>query len=103
MTVSDEHALTASIFDDSVQLTLQELSRMCAVDERHIVEFVEEGVLTTVSVGPRWHFNGGAVRRARLAMRLQRDLEINMAGVALALDLMEELEQLRRELRMRHR
>jgi chaperone modulatory protein CbpM len=36
-------------------------------------------------------------------MRLQRDLEINMAGVALALDLMEELEQLRRELRMRHR
>jgi chaperone modulatory protein CbpM len=103
MTVSDEHALTASIFDDSVQLTLQELSRMCAVDERHIVEFVEEGVLTTVSVAPQWHFNGGAVRRTRLAMRLQRDLEINMAGVALALDLMEELEQLRRELRMRHR
>jgi chaperone modulatory protein CbpM len=103
MTVFDEHALAASIFDDSVQLTLQELSRMCAIDERHIVEFVEEGVLTAVSVAPQWHFNGGAVRRARLAVRLQRDLEINMAGVALALDLMEELEQLRRELRMRHR
>jgi chaperone modulatory protein CbpM len=103
MTVSDEHALAASIFDDSVQLTLQELSRMCAVDEHHIVEFVEEGVLTTVSVASQWHFNGGAVRRARLAVRLQRDLEINMAGIALALDLMEELEQLRRELRMRLR
>ncbi len=103
MTTSDDPALPASIFDDSVQLTLQELSRMCAVEERHIVEFVEEGVLSTVSVAPQWHFNGGALRRARLAVRLQRDLEINMAGVALALDLLEELDRLRRELRMRHR
>jgi len=103
MSTSEDHALPASIFDDSVQLTLQELSRMCAIDERLIVEFVEEGVLTAVSVAPQWHFNGGALRRARLAVRLQRDLEINLAGVALALDLMEELEQLRRELRMRAR
>jgi chaperone modulatory protein CbpM len=103
MAVSDEHTLPASIFDDSVQVTLQELSRMCAVDERHIVEFVEEGVLTAVSSAPQWHFSGGAVRRARLAVRLQRDLEINLAGVALALDLMEELELLRRELRLRYR
>ena len=34
------------------------------------------------------------------ALRLQRDLEINLPGVALALELMEELERLRRELRM---
>src|SRR5271155_1741354 len=79
MSTSEDHALPASIFDDSVQLTLQELSRMCAIDERLIVEFVEEGVLTAVSVAPQWHFNGGALRRARLAVRLQRDLEINLA------------------------
>jgi chaperone modulatory protein CbpM len=98
---SDQYALQGSILDDSVELTLQDLSRMCAVDESHIVEFVEEGVLTAIRVAPHWHFNGGAVRRARLAVRLQRDLELNLAGVALALDLIEELEQLRRELRMR--
>jgi chaperone modulatory protein CbpM len=40
------------------------------------------------------------LRRARTALRLQRDLEINLPGVALALELMEELERLRRELRM---
>jgi chaperone modulatory protein CbpM len=98
---SDQYALQGSILDDSVELTLQDLSRMCAVDESHIVEFVEEGVLTAIRVAPQWHFNGGAVRRARLAVRLQRDLELNLAGVALALDLIEELQQLRRELRMR--
>jgi chaperone modulatory protein CbpM len=39
------------------------------------------------------------LRRARLALRLERDLEINLAGVALALELMEELEYLRRKLK----
>jgi chaperone modulatory protein CbpM len=98
---SDRYALQGSILDDSVELTLQDLSRMCSVDENHIVEFVEEGVLTAIRMAPQWHFSGGALRRARLAVRLQRDLELNLAGVALALDLIEELEQLRRELRMR--
>jgi chaperone modulatory protein CbpM len=103
MNNSEEYALQGSILDDSVELTLQDLSRMCAVDENHIVEFVEEGVLATIRVVPQWQFGGSALRRARLALRLQRDLEINLAGVALALDLMEELELLRRELRTRPR
>jgi chaperone modulatory protein CbpM len=101
MSRSEIYTLQGSIFDESVQLTLQELSRMCAVDERHIVEFVEEGVLTAVIHDAEWHFSGGALRRARLAVRLERDLELNLAGVALALDLMEELEQLRHELQLR--
>jgi len=100
MANSDQYALQGSILDDSVELTLQDLSRMCAVEESLIVEFVEEGVLSAVRVSQQLHFSGGALRRARLAVRLRRDLEINLAGVALALDLMEELEQLRRELRM---
>jgi len=32
-------------------------------------------------------------------VRLERDLELNLAGVALAVELLEELAQLRRELR----
>lgn len=101
MSNSEEYALQGSLLDDSVELTLQDLSRMCAVEEHYLVAFVEEGVLTTIRVAPPWHFSGSALRRARLALRLQRDLEINLAGVALALDLMEELELLRRELRTR--
>jgi chaperone modulatory protein CbpM len=74
---------------------------MCAVEERHIVEFVEEGVLHVVDIGSEWRFTGDAVRRARLALRLERDLELNLAGVALALELIEEISQLRRELKAR--
>src|SRR3984893_8055348 len=102
MSSSDDHALSGAIFEESALLTVQDLSRMCAVDERHIVEFVEEGVLNVVEVtAAEWRFTGVALRRARLALRLERDLEINLAGVALALELMEELERLRRELNVR--
>jgi chaperone modulatory protein CbpM len=103
MSPSDDHAIRGTLFDESVLLTLEDLSRMCATPEQHIVEFVEEGVLEVIEVSAEWHFTGAALRRARMALRLERDLEVNLAGVALALNLMEELEQLRRELRSRRR
>jgi chaperone modulatory protein CbpM len=102
MTSSEDQALSGAILEESALLTVKDLSRMCAVDERHIIEFVEEGVLNVVEIDTsEWHFTGTALRRARLALRLERDLEINLAGVALALELMEELERLRRELQAR--
>jgi chaperone modulatory protein CbpM len=102
MPSSDDQVLSGAIFEESTLLTIQDLSRLCAVDERHIVEFVEEGVLNVVEVNAaEWHFTGPALRRARLALRLERDLELNLAGVALALELMEELERLRRQLEAR--
>ena len=102
MSSSEDQTLSGAIFEDSALLTIKDLSRMCAVEERYIVEFVEEGVLSVVEVNAtEWHFTGAALRRARLALRLERDLEINLAGVALALELMEELEHLRRELNAR--
>jgi len=107
MTSSENHTLSGAIFEESAVLTVKDLSRMCAVDERHIVEFVEEGVLEVITAGTaavdmaEWHFSGASVRRARRALRLERDFELNLAGVALALSLLEELDQLRRELKAR--
>ena len=101
MSPSDDRVLSGSLFDESAKLSLGDLSRMCAVEERHIVEFVEEGVLHVVDVSSEWRFTGDALRRARLALRLERDLELNLAGVALAVELIEEISQLRREINAR--
>jgi chaperone modulatory protein CbpM len=101
MSPSNDHAIRGTIFDESALLTLKDLSAMCATPEQHLIEFVEEGVLEVIEVRTEWHFTGAARRRARIALRLERDLEVNLAGVALALNLMEELEQLRRELQAR--
>jgi chaperone modulatory protein CbpM len=102
MTSPEKQAISGAIFEESAVLTIQDLSRICAVEERHIVELVHEGVLSVIEIeATEWRFTGAALRRTRLAVRLERDLEINLAGVALALDLMEEVEQLRRELKTR--
>jgi chaperone modulatory protein CbpM len=106
MTSSEDHFLSGEILEQGLELSLEDLSRMFAVEERHIVELVEEGVLGvegTVSViaidKAAWRFKGNEVRRARIALRLERDLGINAPGVALVLELLEELEQFRRERR----
>jgi chaperone modulatory protein CbpM len=99
---SEDRPLTGAIFEESAVLTVRDLSLLCAVEERHIVEYVEEGVLHVAEVSAsEWHFTGAALRRTRLALRLERDLELNLAGVALALQLIEELEHLRGKLEAR--
>lgn len=97
---SSENVLSGEIFEEYAVLSIDELSRLCSVDRTYIVELVEEGVLSVIQVdASEWRFPGAALRRARIALRLQRDLEINLPGVALALELMENIEQLRRELK----
>ena len=106
MSPSDEYFLSGDILDEGTELSVADLCRMFAVEEQHIVELVEEGVLGTrgtVSVieidKTEWRFHGTEVRRVRIALRLERDLGINVPGVALILELLEELEELRRERR----
>jgi len=104
MRPNEDGSLSGQIVEEHSVFTVDELCRLCAVDRTTIVEWVEEGVLSIMTVDTaEWRFEGAALRRARLALRLQRDLEINLPGVALALQLMEELQALRRELAMGHR
>jgi chaperone modulatory protein CbpM len=88
------------IFERYTVLTIRDLSRMCTVEPQDILALVEEGILQPLTeAAGEWQFAGEALRRARLALRLQRDLEVNLAGVALALELLEEIHQLRRAIR----
>ena len=97
MTSFDE-CLPGEIFEEGAVLSVADLARMFAVEERHIVALVEEGVITALEINTtEWRFSGADIRRARIALRLERDLGINLPGVALSLELLEELEPLRRE------
>lgn len=91
--------LTGIILEEQTELTLAEISRGCAVHAECIIELVEEGVLAPVGREPHyWRFTGVQLRRASVALRLQRDLGINLAGVALALQLLDEVDVLRSRL-----
>lgn len=92
--------IQAPVVEECVQFTLVELCRACDAEEEHILEWVLEGVLEPVGESPRdWRFGGESLHRAKLAVRLARDLEINPPGVALALNLLDEIAALQARLR----
>ena len=93
--------LSAVILEEQTELTLAEVSRACAVHVDGIVELVIEGVISPLGREPHlWRFSGLHLRRATLALRLQRDLGVNLAGSALAMQLLDEIEILRARLRV---
>jgi chaperone modulatory protein CbpM len=61
---------------------------------------VSEGVLEPSGAEPReWRFGAEALPRARRALRLQRDLELDVSALALVLDLLDRVEDLESRLR----
>lgn len=94
-------ALDAIILEEETPLTLADLSRACAVHAERIMDMVDEGLLEPVGGNPRvWRFTGVHLRRARVALRLQSDLGLNLAGAALVLQLLDEIDELRSSLRV---
>jgi chaperone modulatory protein CbpM len=92
--------LAICILEEQTQLTLADLCRACAVHAERIIELVDVGVLEPLGREPaRWRFGGASLHRARMALRLQRDLDIDLAGAALALELLDEIDSLRTRLR----
>ena len=91
-----QKTLTGNLLDERAELSLNDLCRACSGSTEWVIELVQEGVLEPVGRDrAHWRFSGTSLLRARAAIRLQRDLDINLAGVALALDLMDEIETLR--------
>jgi chaperone modulatory protein CbpM len=92
--------LTGILLDEQAELSLQDLCHACSTSTEWVIELVDEGVLEPIGHDQsQWQFSGPSLLRARAAMRMQQDLQINLAGVALALDLMEEIEAMRERLR----
>lgn len=86
--------------DDDFQLTLGELCHACQITAEQVLAFVDEGVIEPLGPEPgRWRFHLVSVKRVRCAYRLTQDLGLNLAGAALAVELLEEIEQLRARLR----
>lgn len=95
----NEKTLSGILLDERTELSLNDLCRACSSSAEWVIELVEEGVLEPLGrEQSHWRFRATSLPRARTAMRLQHDLGINLAGVALALDLLDEIETLRTRL-----
>lgn len=100
MTERDSTELSGTIFDDTTEITAVELCRVCGVEASLVDELVQEGILEpTGGKADRRRFTYASVRRTRTVVRLQRDLGVNLPGAALALELLDRIEDLRSRLR----
>lgn len=85
--------ISGVILDEDSELTLSELCRACGLPAERIMALVEEGIIVPRS-RTRLRFSGVCVRRVRRVYTLERDLGVNLAGAALAIELLEEIERL---------
>ncbi|MFH1215155.1 MAG: chaperone modulator CbpM [Pseudomonadota bacterium] len=90
-------AVTGMVLDDETQLSFYELCSICDISAETIMDMVEEGLIEPDGREPmEWRFRSYEIRRVQVAMRLQQDLRVNLPGAAVIVDLLEELEELRR-------
>lgn len=91
------------VVEDEVHLSLVELCHACGASEEYLIAWVYEGVLEADTaegdMPSLWRFKGDSLRRAKQAARLTDDLDLNPPGVALALDLLDQIDDLKANLR----
>jgi len=85
------------LLDENLEITLRELCQACDTHAEFVIELVEYGVLSPRGQAPgEWRFPGTDLVRIKRAIRLRRDFDLNLSGLALSLELLEEVQHLRR-------
>jgi chaperone modulatory protein CbpM len=91
--------IEGSVVEEEVHMSIVEISQATRAPEDLIMAWVSEGVLSPAGSSPEdWRFSGESLKRAKTAAHLSHDLELNTPGVALALDLLDEINRLRNQL-----
>ncbi len=81
-----------------LQLDTHEFCLCAELPQAVLLEIVEHGIVEPSGISPdQWLFDANALAIVKRAFRLQAQLQIEWAGVALALQLLDEIEQLRAE------
>ena len=96
---SIDRIFEAQMFDETTWLDIGDFCAHLSVERGWVVELVDAGVLEPRGEAPEaWSFPASALPRARATSRLMHDLGVNLAGVAVILDLVEERRRLMRRL-----
>ncbi len=89
--------LTGHILEEASELSFSELCESCQVPSELMVELVEHGIISPSegSTTTQWVFQSNSLIRVDKALRLQQDLKVNVAGTALILELLDEINDLK--------
>ena len=95
-----ETIVSVELDDPSGTFTLREFCERGECHAEFVIKLVSYGIIAPVEEQRDtrdWAFDLQALARLRKAQRLQRDLKINLPGLAMSLDLLDEIHDMRRE------
>lgn len=101
-----ETIVSVELEDPEGTFTLREFCERGECHAEFVIKLVSYGIITPVEEHREardWAFDLQALARLRKAQRLQRDLKINLPGLAMSLDLLDEVRDMRREVDRLHR
>lgn len=85
-------------------LTMDELCDALNIPSEFVNDLIEYEIIHPQgSSQADWTFDLIQLNRIKTALRLQRDLEVNLAGIAVVLDLLEDMEKLRERMQLLER
>ncbi len=81
-----------------LQLDIHEFCQCAELPQALLLEIIDHGIVEpSGATQEQWLFDANALAIVKHALRLHNELQIEWAGIALALQLLDELEQLRTE------
>jgi len=85
--------------ENITEMSFDELCTVCQASPDFIIELISYGTIEPIGNSKTsWRFDVYQLNTIRTAIRLHHDLEVNHAGVALAIDLLNQMDDLQNEL-----
>jgi chaperone modulatory protein CbpM len=86
---------SVQVVEEQVELRLDELCHSCSAARALVLELVAHGLLEPSGSDPDdWRFAGTSLAVTRRAQRLIDELGVNVAGAAVAIELLARIDQL---------
>jgi chaperone modulatory protein CbpM len=83
------------LIEEDKPLSISKLSERCMISKVEIEELVYEGVIEPLKVQEEsWSFASETLWRVKKVQRLRRDLDLNIPGAALTMQLLDRIEEL---------
>lgn len=102
--MKEEGIIVGILIEESAAVSFKEICHKYNIPKELLTEMIEYGLFPHQSLAAEHtQLNTKELRRMESAFRLHRDLGVNLPGVALALDLLDELLELRQELDILHK
>lgn len=97
--MADQTIIAGVLMDENTTISFVEVCQKCNISEDMLLDMIEHGLFPSSPTRYKTTYvDQRTFNRIQSACRLQQDLGINLPGVVLVMELLDELEQAREEL-----